>query len=103
MKFLHIGMVVGERRPDMVYVDALKVWITDAAKSPYAVEQLWFEPDSPMAGAIQRGPHVAFAVDSVDEAVAGKAVLLPKTDIGPAYIAFVWDGGIVVEFYQFKA
>ena len=55
-----------------------------------------------MAAAIQEQPHVAYAVDNIDEAIAGKAILWDKMDVGSAYIAFVYDNDTVVEFYQAK-
>ena len=102
MKYLHTGMIVGEKLPEMVFVEPLKVWITDASKDKYAIEFLYFEVDSPMAAAIQEQPHVAYEVENIDEAIAGKSVLWQKMDIGNAYIAFVYDNDAVVEFYQTK-
>ena len=99
---LHTGMIVGEKLPEMVFVEPLKVWITDASKDKYAIEFLYFEVDSPMAAAIQEQPHVAYEVENIDEAIAGKSVLWQKMDIGNAYIAFVYDNDTVVEFYQTK-
>ncbi len=102
MKYMHTGMIVGEKLPDMNFVEPLKVWITDASKDPYSIEFLYFEPDSPMAAAIQECPHVAYEVEDIDAAMADKAVLWNKMDIGAAYIAFVYDHDTVVEFYQSK-
>lgn len=102
MKYMHTGMIVGDKREDMIYVEPLKVWITDASKDPYAIEFLYFEPDSPMAAAIQECPHVAYQVEDIDAALEGKSILWAKMDIGNAYIAFVYDNETVVEFYQAK-
>ena len=102
MKYMHTGMIVGEKLPDMIYMAPLKVWVTDASKDKYSIEFLYFEVDSPMAAAIQEQPHVAYAVDNIDEAIAGKAILWNKMDVGGAYIAFVYDNDTVVEFYQAK-
>ena len=82
MKYLHTGMIVGEKLPDMIYMEPLKVWVTDASKDKYAIEFLYFEVDSPMAAAIQEQPHVAYEVED--------------------NIAFVYDNDTVVEFYQPK-
>lgn len=102
MKYLHTGMIVGEKMPDMVFVEPLKVWITDASKDKYAIEFLYFEVDSPMAAAIQEQPHVAYEVENIDDALVGKSILWQKMDIGNAFIAFVYDNDTVVEFYQPK-
>jgi len=102
MKYLHTGILVGEKLPDMTYVAPFKVWVTDAAKDPYSIEFLYFEVDSPMAAAIQEQPHVAYEVEDMDAALEGKSVLWPKTDLGGCYIAFVYDHETVVEFCQIK-
>lgn len=102
MKYMHTGMIVGEKLPNMVFVEPLKVWITDASQDKYSIEFLYFEPDSPMAAAIQEQPHVAYQVEDIDAALEGKAILWNKMDIGNAYIAFVYDNDTVVEFYQSK-
>ncbi|MEG1480423.1 MAG: hypothetical protein RSD41_05420, partial [Kiritimatiellia bacterium] len=67
-----------------------------------SIEFLYFEVDSPMAAAIQEQPHVAYDVENIDEAMAGKSILWNKMDIGNAYIAFIYDNDIVVELYQSK-
>lgn len=102
MKYLHTGMIVGEKLPEMTYMEPLKVWVTDATKDKYAIEFLYFEIDSPMAAAIQEQPHVAYEVEDIDAALEGKSILWQKMDVGNAYIAFVYDNDTVVEFYQPK-
>ena len=86
----------------MIYMEPLKVWVTDASKDKYSIEFLYFEVDSPMAAAIQEQPHVAYEVEDIDAALEGKSILWPKMDVGGAYIAFVYDNDTVVEFYQPK-
>ncbi len=100
MKFIHAGMPVGEQMEGMTYLEPLKVWVKNEPE--YQVEFLYFEVESPMAAAIQELPHVAFEVEDIDAALVGKAVLWPKFDLGGAYIAFVFDKDVVVEFYQPK-
>ena len=102
MKYLHTGMIVGEKLPDMIYMEPLKVWVTDASKDKYSIEFLYFEVDSPMAAVIQEQPHVAYEVEDIDAALEGKSILWNKMDVGGAYIAFVYDNDTVVEFYQPK-
>ncbi len=102
MKYLHTGIVLSEKLPNMTFVEPLKVWITDASQDKYAIEWLWFEPDSPMAAAIQEQTHVAYQVEDIDAAIAGKSILWPKTDMGAIIIAFIYDNDTVVELTQIK-
>lgn len=100
MKYLHTGIPVARKMDGMTYAAPLKVWIK--LEPTYATEFLYFEPDSPMAGLIQNRAHVAYEVPDIDSAIEGKSLLLPKFDLGNAYIAFIWDKETVVEFYQNK-
>ena len=100
MKYLHTGIPLAEKLEGMVYAEPLKVWMKN--ETTYNIEFLYFEIDSPMAAAIQECSHVAYDVEDIDVALAGKSILWPKFDIGDAFIAFVYDKDCVVEFYQKK-
>lgn len=101
MTYHHTGIPVGEQLEDMMYIEPLKVWVTGADDSPYKVEFLYFEPDSPMAAAIQMEAHVAYVVDDIEAAVAGKSVLWPVCEpMAGLKIAFIYDEGVVVELMQ---
>jgi hypothetical protein len=100
MTYLHTGIPVFEKMDDMMFIEPLKVWITDPDKSPYKIEWLYFEPDSPMAAAIQGETHVAYRVDDIEKAVEGKSVIWPVTAFPNMKIAFVYDEGLPVEFVQ---
>ena len=100
MTYHHTGIPVFEKLEDMIFIEPLKVWITEADKHPYKVEFLYFEPDSPMAAAIQDETHVAYIVEDIEKALLGKSVLWPVTTFPTMKIAFVYDGGIPVEYVQ---
>ena len=47
-------------------------------------------------------PHVAFAVDDLDEALKGREILIEPTEPSVGVrVAFVLDGGAPVELLQF--
>ena len=101
MKLHHIGIPLAQKKENMNYSDLLKVWFTDPALSPHNIEFLYFDPDCPLAAAIQKETHVAYTVDDIEAAVKGKTILLPITEVVPGFkIAFIYDGGIPVELMQ---
>jgi len=101
MKLHHVGYPVFEKMEGMQYADSLKVWFTDVNANPYNVEFVYFEPDCPMAAAIQNGTHIAFTVDNIEEAVKGKSILFPICEPAPGLkIAFIYDEGIAIELMQ---
>jgi hypothetical protein len=101
MKFHHVGIPVHEKLEGMQYADSMKVWFTDPSAMPYNVEYVCFEPDSPMAAAVQCETHLAYIVDDIEEAVKGKSILWPVSQVAPGLkIAFIYDDGLPVEFMQ---
>ena len=103
MEFDHIGIVTTEKKPDDIFIEPTRVWITDFQKHPYRVEWLRYEPDSPVTGPVREQPHVAYRVESIDEAAQGMKVLLKPFDAGIAVVGFYQtDDGAVVEFMEYK-
>ena len=76
MEFSHIGVITDEPKDGEVFVEATRVWVTEFLTHPYRVEWLRFEPDSPVTGPVRTRPHVAYRVDSIEEAARGLKVLL---------------------------
>ena len=104
MNLHHIGIPVFEKQEDMIYVESIKVWVTDCATSKYKIEYLFFEPDSPMPAAIQDETHLAYEVDDLDTAVKDKNVLVPVCEPMPGLkMAFIYDEGIAVELLQIES
>jgi len=103
IKYHHIGIPTKTKRDGEVYDKKFKIWMVGCEKSPYSVEWLRYEKDCPFPELVKTVPHVAFAVDDMDKAIAGKNVI-----IAPFYanetlrIAFIEDGGSPIEFLQFK-
>ena len=106
MEFDHLGIVTDAKKEGAVFVEATRVWVTDAAKHPFRVEWLRFEPDSPVTGPLREHPHLGWRVDSVDEILErsrGMKVLLEPFDAGFAVAGFYETlDGAVIEFVTYK-
>lgn len=106
MEFDHVGIVTDEKKPNAVFVEATRVWITNAADHPYSVEWLRFEPDSPVTGPLRDQTHIGYQVENVEaigEAARGLKVLLEPFDAGFAVAGFYQTpDGAVVEFVTYK-
>lgn len=103
MEFDHIGIVTDDKKPDDIFIEPTRVWITDFQKHPYRVEWLRFEPDSPVTGPVRKGPHVAFRVKDLAAESKGMTVLLEPFDVGFAVVGFYQtEDGAVVELMQYK-
>ena len=100
--FNHVGMVLPEKMEGMIYVEPLKVHITDHAASPNKLEFLYFEPDCPMHTLIQSQAHIAYNVEDINAALEGTKVLLPALDCGNMIIAFIEEEGVAIELIELK-
>ena len=103
MQFSHIGVITEEAKPGEVFVEATRVWVTDFANHPFHVEWLRFEPDSPVTGPVREQPHVAYRVDSIEDAALGLPVLLepfrPREGLRVGF--YLSDDGAVVELMEY--
>ncbi len=106
MEFDHVGIVTDEKKPNAVFVEATRVWITNSADHPYSVEWLRFESDSPVTGPLRAQPHIGYRMESVDairEAARGLKVLLEPFDAGFAVAGFYQTpDGAVIELVTYK-
>lgn len=101
MTFHHVGIPSDQARSGETYLEGARLYVTDAAANPYRIEWLRFDPDSPMPSELKAGPHVAFMVDNLDRAMAGKTVVLePFVPMPGLRVGFINDGGAIVELME---
>ena len=69
--------------------------------SPFRIEWMRFDADSPLPDLVQQVPHVAFEVDDLEAALDGREVLIEPNRPSPGVlVAFVVDNGAPVELMQ---
>jgi hypothetical protein len=104
LKYHHIGIPTKDRHEGEEYLEKFKVYVSGFETSPYRIEWMRFEPDSPSPELVKTVPHVAFEVDDIDEAIRGKNLLVPPNSPSEGVtVAFVVDDGAPVEFIQVRA
>ena len=100
--FNHVGIILKEKMDGMIYVEPLKVYITDCNASPNKIEFLYFEPDTPLPQLMQQQAHIAYAVPNIEEAIKDTKLLFGPYDMGHMWLAFVEEEGVAIEFNEFK-
>ena len=99
MEFDHVGIPTDEKRDGMRFLESRRVWLTSPGDHPFRVEWLFYEPGSPEVELIRRLPHVAYRVESLEEAMEGHRVIAEPFDVfGEVRVAFVEVDGAPVEF-----
>jgi hypothetical protein len=99
--FDHIGIPAREKRDGMRFLESKRLWLTSPVDHPYRVEWLWYEDGSPEADLVRTLPHVAYRVESLEDAMAGQAVVAEPFDVfGEVRVGFIEVDGAPVEFVQ---
>ena len=100
-KYHHIGIPTDTPRENETYLDEYKMYVSGYEQSPYGVEWMRFEPDSPLPELVKTVPHVAFEVDDLEAAIQGKEVLIqPNSPSEGIRVAFIVDDGAPIEFIE---
>jgi hypothetical protein len=101
-RYHHIGIPHTQPRAQELHVAHLGVYLTGFETSPYGIEWIRFEPHCDVPEIVRRVPHVAFAVDDLDEALKGREILIAPTEPSAGVrVAFILDDGAPIELLQF--
>ena len=102
LRYHHIGIPTDMKLPMKDYVTEFKMYASGYEQSPYGIEWMKFDADSPLPELVKKVPHVAFVVDSIQAEIAGKEILIaPNSPAEGLTVAFIVDNGAPVEFLQF--
>jgi len=103
LRYHHLGIPTDVPREGERYLEEFKMYVAGYEASPYGIEWMRFEPDCPLPQLVRTVPHVAFEVDSLAKAIAGKEVLIePNSPSEGVLVAFIVDNGAPIELLQFR-
>jgi len=102
-RYHHMGIPTDKPRPGERYLEQYKVYVSGFETSPYGIEWMRFEPDSPISELIRTIPHVAFEVDNLDVEIRDKELLGGVSEpSGGVRVAMIIDNGAPVELLEFR-
>jgi hypothetical protein len=101
-RYHHVGIPTSRTLPESDHVAEFKMYASGYEQSPYGIEWMKFDPDCPLPELVKTVPHIAFVVDDLQAAIAGKEILIaPNSPSDGVTVAFIVDNGAPVEFLQF--
>ena len=101
-RYHHIGIPYTQPGVQEHHVAHLGVHVSGFETSPYGIEWIRFESHCDVPEIVRSLPHIAFAVDDLDEALKGREVLIAPTEPSAGVrVAFILDDGAPVELLQF--
>jgi hypothetical protein len=76
-RYHHIGVPTETQRDGEKYISKYGMYVSGFSSSPYGIEWMRFEPDSPLPEIIRTVPHIAFEVDDLEAALQNQEVVFP--------------------------
>ena len=100
-KYHHLGIPSDKPLKDEVYLERFKLYVSGYEASPYGIEWMRFGPECPLPELVKTVPHIAFEVDDLAAAIAGREILIEPNSPSPGItVAFIVDNGAPVELLQ---
>jgi len=101
--FHHIGIPTRKKHEGEIYLESIKLYITDASKTEHGIEWIRPERGCTLPPLLQTTAHAAFTVDNLDAALKGRQVIVEPFEPLPGIrVAFVVEDGAPVEYLQFS-
>lgn len=104
-KYHHLGIPTKEIKKGEKYIPVFKFFVSGFANSPFGVEWMRFEEDSPMHPLIQQLPHLAFVVKNLEEELEKHAFKLLSPLNSPMKgikVAMIELDGAPIELMEFS-
>lgn len=102
-RYHHIGIPTDKPRAGEQYLENFKMYVSGFQTSPYGIEWMRFESDSPISELIKTIPHIAFEVDNLDVEIKGKELLGGVSEPSDGVrVAMIIDNGAPVELLEFR-
>lgn len=104
-KYHHLGIPTDKKMPDERYLPQFGFYISGFGTSPFGVEWMRFEEDSPMPELIQTVPHLAFEVKDLNYELANRGLIVitePNPPMEDVRVAIIEHNGAPIELIEFK-
>ncbi len=97
----HMGIPTDEVKEGEIYHEGMKFSSTPFLDNEYRIQWHRFEEGCELPEILKKAPHVAFKVDSIEEEIEGKNVILgPYEPIKGYRVAIIEFKGVVLEFVE---
>jgi len=102
-RYHHIGIPTERPRPGERYIEEYGMYVSGFEQSPYGIEWMRFEKDSPVHELVRKMPHIAFTVPDLEAALEGRELLGEIDSPSPGLrVAMIVSDGAPVELMQFS-
>ena len=103
-RYHHLGIPTNQYFKNETYLAQFKFYVCGFDTSPFGIEWMRFEADSPVSKLIQTVPHIAFEVDDLDLELTRhdlKIISKPESPGEGTRAAMIEHNGAPVELIEF--
>jgi hypothetical protein len=103
-KYHHMGIPTDHIMPGETYFPQFKFWTSGFSSSPFGIEWMRFDKDSPVNKLIRTVPHIAFEVDNLDYELSChdlKILTPPNSHTKGIRVAMIEHNGAPIELIEF--
>ena len=104
-KYHHLGIPTDKVMPNEKYIPQFKFYVSGFSTSPFGIEWMRFEKESPIDTLIQTVPHIAFEVDDLDFELKNrdlKIITEPNPPSDGVRVAMIEHDGVPIELIEFE-
>ena len=104
-KYHHLGIPTKIEMPNERFLPQFGFYVSGFETSPFGVEWMRFEKDSPILQTIQTVPHLAFEVENLDYELANrnlKVITEPNPPMEGIRVAMIEHNGAPIELIEFE-
>lgn len=103
-RYHHLGIPTKEPGNEEIYLPQFKVYVSGFDTSPFGIEWMRYEPDSPIDELIKSLPHLAFEVDDLESELQKhnlQIITPPNTPGEGIRVAMIIHDGAPIELIEF--
>jgi hypothetical protein len=104
-RYHHLGIPTMDKLSGERYLPHLKFYVSGFDSSPFGIEWMRFDPDSPVDDLIKTVPHIAFEVDDLDSELSRHNLTIITPLNSPAEgirVAMIKHNGAPIELIEFQ-
>lgn len=104
-RYHHLGVPTNKPMQGEIYLSSFKIYVCGFEKSPFGIEWMRYEEDSPVNKLVQSVPHIAFGVDDLDFELSRfnfNIITEPNSPGNDIRVAMIEHDGAVIELIQFS-
>jgi len=104
-KYHHLGIPTRKKLPHEIYLTQFKFYVSGFKTSPFGIEWMRFEKNSPVSRLIRTVPHIAFEVKNLDLELANHDLHVLSEPNSPGIgirVAMIEHNGAPIELIEFE-